>query len=105
MILHQKTDSGEVDSFNRPVLTDGTVEVYNVLVGEPSTQEIIDTQNLYGKKLAYTLAIPKGDTHIWTDTEVEFFGVRYRTIGKPTRGIDDNIPLEWNQKVKVEACV
>ena len=103
VILHQKTDVGAVDGFNRPILTDTTIEVENVLVGEPSTQEIVDTLNLTGKKLAYTLAIPKGDNNNWTDTEVDFFGVRYRTIGAPTQGIEDNIPLSWNKKVKVEA--
>lgn len=103
VILHQKTNTGEVDGFNRPILSDTTIEVGNVLVGEPSTQEIVDTLNLTGKKLAYTLAIPKGDNNNWIDTEVEFFGVRYRTIGAPTEGIEENIPLSWNKKVKVEA--
>ena len=41
----------------------------------------------------------------WTDTEVilpEPFAGRYRTIGYPTAGIEANIPLRWNKKVKVE---
>jgi hypothetical protein len=32
---------------------------------------------------------------------VEFFGEKFRTIGAPTQGIEDMIPLSWNKKVKV----
>lgn len=99
--LYERTQSG-TDPFNRPVYTESPVEVGNVLIGEPSTQEIVDTLNLTGKKLAYTLAIPKGDAHDWKDRTVEFFGERFRTIGEPTQGIDALIPLDWNKKVKVE---
>ena len=99
--LFERTQSG-TDPFNRPVYTETAVPVENVLIGEPSTQDIIDVLNLTGKKLAYTLAIPKGDAHEWTNRTVEFFGERFRTIGEPTQGIEALIPLEWNRKVKVE---
>lgn len=52
--------------------------------------------------MIYTLAIPKGDTHEWTDCEVEFFGRRWRSVGFPQKGIEDLVPLDWNQKVTVE---
>ena len=99
--LFERVQNG-TDPFNRPVYTESPVEVENVLIGEPSTQDIIDTHNLTGKQLAYTLAIPKGDEHDWTNRTVEFFGERFRTIGNPTQGIDELIPLAWNRKVKVE---
>ena len=99
--LFEQTQVG-TDAFNRPVYAEEPVEVENVLIGEPSSQDITDTLNLSGKKLAYTLAIPKGDTHEWTNGTVEFFGERFRTIGNPTEGIEDMIPLDWNKKVKVE---
>lgn len=101
VILYDRIQDG-VDEFNRPVYVEIPNEVENVLIGEPSTQDIIDILNLTGKKLAYTLAIPKGDTNEWTDRTVEFFGERFRTIGEPTQGIEALIPLEWNRKVKVE---
>ena len=101
VILYDRIQNG-VDEFNRPVYVEIPNEVENVLIGEPSTQDIIDILNLTGKKLAYTLAIPKGDTNEWTDRTVEFFGERFRTIGEPTQGIEALIPLEWNRKVKVE---
>ena len=99
--LIERTETG-VDAFNRPIYTETTVNVDNVLIGEPSTQEIVDTLNLTGKKLTYTLGIPKGDTHDWTDTFVSFWGERFRTIGEPTQGIEAMIPLDWNKKVRVE---
>lgn len=95
-----RTQTG-VNAFNEPIYEEAPEVVENVLVGEPSTQEIFDTMNLYGKELRYTLGIPKGDTHDWMNTTVEFFGAKFRTIGAPTMGIEDLIPLEWNKKVKV----
>lgn len=63
--------------------------VENVLIGEPSAAET----------LSYTLGIPKGDTHDWTDKKVFFFGRFFRTIGLPEQGIEENIPLCWNKKI------
>ena len=99
--LYEQTQT-ETDAFNRPVYAETAVDVDDVLIGEPSSQDIIDELNLSGRKLAYTLAIPKGDTHTWEGGKVGFFGDTFRVIGKPTQGIEDNIPLRWNKKVKVE---
>lgn len=99
--LMDKTKTS-TDDFGRPVYTSNAVNVDNVIVGEPSTSEALDILNLTGKRVAYTLAIPKGDTHVWTDREVRFFGGSFHTIGEPTQGIDDMIPLSWNKKVMVE---
>lgn len=101
IILYDKVKTS-VDSFNRPVYAETPVTVDNVLIGEPTDQEIIDTLNLTGKRLAYTLAIPKGDTHTWTDRTVEFFGEKFRVIGHPVGGQEELIPLDWNKKAKVE---
>lgn len=76
IILYDKEQTG-VDEFKRPIYTETAVEVENVLVGEPSSQDVIDTKNLTGKVLAYTLAIPKGDAHTWTNRTVEFWGERF----------------------------
>lgn len=99
--LHVKTESG-TDAFGAPIYVDELIPVDNVLIGEPSSDQAIQELNLYGKRLAYVLAIPKGDEHVWTDTEVEFFGEKFRTYGEPTQGIEDLIPLSWNKKVRVE---
>ena len=95
---------GEItDPFGAPEIADGNwIDVDNVLYGEPTTEDITNTLNLYGKRVAYVLAIPKGDTHKWTDTLVRLPDGVYRTIGFPTHGIDELMPLAWNMKVKVE---
>ena len=100
--LYEKTLTG-YDAANRPVYTEAPVTVDNVLIGEPSTEDITNEYNLSGKRVAYVLGIPKGDTHEWADHTVEFFGQLFRTVGVPTQGIDELIPLDWNKKVKVEA--
>ena len=99
--LYNKVQTG-VDAFNRPVYEDVATTVDNVLIGEPTTEDVINELNLTGKHLAYTLAIPKGDTHEWNDRKVEFFGEVFHTDGEPTQGIEHLIPLSWNKKVKVE---
>lgn len=104
ILLAEKTQTG-VDDLNRPIYEDDYIEVKDVLVGEPSTDEITNTMSLYGKMVKYTLAIPKGDTNTWVDTEVVLpypFEGKYRTIGYPTAGIEANIPLRWNKKVLLE---
>ena len=53
-------------------------------------------------KVIYKLAIPKGDTHIWTDCLVEFFGKKFKVVGEPIEGIEEMLPLSWNKQVQVE---
>lgn len=98
--LYSREQTG-VDAFNRPVYTETAEQVDNVLIGEPSSDDITEELNLSGKKIAYTLGIPKGDTHTWTNRTVEFWGERFETVGKPVTGIQDLIPLDWDQNVKV----
>ena len=101
IILYTKNKVGE-DEFGAPVYEELPEVVNDVLVGEPEGSDVTDTLNLTGKRLAYTLAIPKGDTHEWRDRKVEFFGKKFRTFGEPVEGIEGMIPLRWNKKVKVE---
>lgn len=99
--LYVKTAAG-VDSLNNPVYTAEPVTVDNVLVAQPETRAVDDALSFYGKRLAYVLGIPKGDTHDWTDTDVEFFGARYHTFGDTVQGIEANVPSPWHKKVMVE---
>lgn len=101
VILHVRAQTG-VDSFNAPIFSETTENVDNVLIGQPTTEEIDSTLSLYGKKIEYMLGIPKGDAHDWEDTIVEFWGKRYRTFGMTIQGIEANIPTPWHKKVRVE---
>ena len=96
-----KTQTG-TDPFGHPIYSEEIVQINDVLVGQPSSDEVLSTLNLTGKRIAYTLGIPKGDTHVWTDTEVIIWGERFRTIGFPKTGTQANIPLRWGQNVQVE---
>ena len=99
--LYNKTQTG-TDGFGEPIYTETPIDVDDVLVYPATSTEILETVNLYGKKVVYTLAIPKGDEHDWEDRKVSFFGKDWRTFGIPTKGIESNIPLRWNTKVTVE---
>lgn len=99
--LYEKRQVGE-DAFHAPVYEETPVTVHGVLVGEPESADIVNELQLYGRRLAYVLAVPKGDTHNWEDTTVEFFGQKFRTYGGVTQGMEELIPLQWNKKVKVE---
>lgn len=89
------------DAFNNPTWTETTVDVPGVLVGQPSTDDIASGISLYGKRIEYMLGIPRGDTHAWEDTKVQFFGRTFRTFGAVEQGIEDNIPGPWTRKVRV----
>ena len=48
VILHERVE-GEPDPLGNPVISSKDVTVENVLVGSPSTEQIVETLNLYVK--------------------------------------------------------
>ena len=101
VILKNKIQNG-TDGFGRPIYQYQEEKVHNVLVAPASSDDIVTSQDLFGKKAVYTLAIPKGDTHNWNDCVVKFFGQEWNTFGFAIEGMEENIPLDWNKKVMVE---
>lgn len=101
MTLYDVVEVGK-DDFDVPTYEETPIEVDNVLVGLPTTEDLTTNETLYGKKTTYMLAIPKGDEHEWEDRKVSFWGKTFRTFGNVTQGIEENIPLMWNKKVNVE---
>lgn len=99
--LYAKKQAG-VDAFGAPVWEETPETVHNVLVGQPSAEAVVNELQLCGRRIAYTLAIPKGDAHDWDNVTVEFFGQKFRTFGGVTQGIEAMVPLAWNKQVKVE---
>ena len=102
--LAVKTQSG-TDAFGAPIWTETEAAVDNVLVGEPSTDEIRASTDLYGKRIDYVLGIPKGDTHSWENTMVSWTDAYGRTIkcetfGFPITGVEAMIPTAWHMKVR-----
>ena len=99
--LINKIKVGE-DPFGNSIFADKEIKVDDVLIGQPTTEDITNSLSLYGKKIEYTLAIPKGDTNVWENQEVEFFEQKFRVFGIVTQGIEELIPLSWNKKIMVE---
>lgn len=102
VILYNEVETGERDKTNRPITTELAIRVPGVLIAPVSTDDVVTTINLTGKKAVYQLAIPKGDNNDWENAKVAYNGKFYRTIGVPEEGMDENIPLRWNRKIKVE---
>lgn len=99
--LYEKEKIGE-DDFKTPIYAETPVPVENVLVSPSESSDIVEDLQLRGKKLVYELSIPKNDTHIWEDRTVEFYGHKWQTIGFCRQYIAENVPLDWNRKIKVE---
>lgn len=109
VILYDNVQIG-TDPFGTPIMQEEAFQVENVLVGEPSTDDITSSTQLFGKTISYMLAIPKGDTHDWVDKKVSWtddYGIIHtvKTFGFPITGIEENIPpqLPWHMKVRCEA--
>lgn len=107
--LYELEQTG-TDDCGAPIYEENPVNVDNVLVGEPSTDDITTSVSLYGKKITYMLGIPKGDTHDWMDKKVSWtdaYGLTYtvKTFGYPITGVEENIPpqIPWHMKVRCEA--
>lgn len=98
--LYERVLTGH-DALNDPVYELTPVDVSNVLVGQPTTDEVTSSIDLYGKRIEYMLGIPKGDAHNWEDTAVIIFGQTYRTFGSTIQGIEANVPTPWHKKVRV----
>lgn len=101
IILHVKASSG-TDGFNRPVYTETSVTIKDVLVTPAGSSDSVTDVNMSGKTAAYDLHIPKGDSHVWENTTVEFFGKRWRTVGYPQKYIGRLLPLAWDRVIRVE---
>lgn len=104
--LYEQTQTG-TDAFGVPIMTETATSVENVLVGEPTADDIATSTALYQKVIRYMLGIPKGDTHDWMDKKVEWtdaYGTTHtvKTFGFPITGIEENVPTPWHMKVRCE---
>ncbi len=93
------------DRLNRPVYEDRETEVEDVLYAPGVSDDIVSSTDLTGKKMVYTLAIPKGDAHEWKNCKVKlpsFPGLVFKSFGFPAEGIEELVPTRWHKKVTVE---
>lgn len=89
-----------VDEFNAPIYDETEIEIENVLIEPASNEAIVDELGISGKRVSYILHIPKGDTHVWEDTKVSFYGETWRTFGDCLIYDERLTPLDWNKKIK-----
>ena len=101
VVLYERVQTGE-DAMKNPTYDEVPVTVENVLVAPVADSDVISDLQLFGKKVEYELSIPKGDTHNWEDSRVDFFGKSWRTVGFPKEYIEEMVPLDWNRKFRVE---
>lgn len=99
--LHEAVQTG-TDRFNRPIYSENLVDVSNVLVCPATSDDLVNDLQLNGKQAQYVLCIPKSDAHVWEDCKVDFFGHTWKTFGFAQELIAENVPLDWNKKIKVE---
>lgn len=95
-------DTGERDPFGKEIYQEKIVYVDDVLVSSQTADDLVNADDLKGKKEVYLLGIPKGDQNVWENQYVEFFGKRFHVFSPVIQGIDEMIPLRWNKKVYVE---
>lgn len=103
VVLIEKTQTG-TDPMGAPIYEETETIVENVCVGTPAADPVIEMNDIDGKRCAYVLGIPKGDTHDWRDAVVYIRGKRFKTYGPPLIQTEANIParIPWHVQIKVE---
>jgi hypothetical protein len=99
--LINQIPAGE-NPLGEPVTVPEWAVVENVLPGQPTMEQIVTDQQLFGKRTVYLLCIPKGDAHHWEDAEVLFFGRKFRTFGPCIEYVEANCPTPWNRQIRCE---
>lgn len=101
VVLYERTQTG-TDPFHAPIYAENAVTVENVLISPAGNEAVVNELQLSGKRLEYTLHIPKGDNHRWEGCRVDFYGQSFRVFGAVQEYAQDLTPLNWNKQVKVE---
>lgn len=99
--LYEKVKTG-VDAIGSPIYRESAVDVENVLISPVSSDDLPEDIRLDGKKEICEISIPKKNTSAWENCRVEFRGQKWRTFGFVQQLITENVPLDWDRKVKAE---
>jgi len=89
------------DDMGEPVFTVTTTTVGNVLWHEASTDEIDETNRMFGVTCDLALDFPKSFTDSLEGCIVTVNGSDYRVLGDPKGYMPENTPTPWNRPVKV----
>lgn len=99
--LIEKIVTGE-DIFGQPTHSEVEHVVKNVLIVVDEATGIATADGYHGKKQVATIAVPKGDTHHWEDSDVIWNGKRFTIYGLPKTADEYHIPLDWGKVYKAE---
>jgi hypothetical protein len=92
------------DEMGEPVFATSTETVGNVLVTPSNTDEMDETNRMFGVTCDLTLHFPKTYTAGLGGCDVvlpEPWAGEYRVLGEPVPYMAQNTPTPWNRAVKV----
>ena len=89
------------DDMGEPVFSTTTTTVDNVLWHEASTDEMDESNRMFGVTCDLSLDFPKTFTDSLEGCLVTVGGDDYRVLGDPKGYMPENTPTPWNRPVKV----
>lgn len=87
------------DDMGEPVFSTTTTTVDNVLWHEASTDEMDESNRMFGVTCDLSLDFPKSFTDSLEGCLVTVGGVEYRVLGDPKGYMPENTPTPWCRKV------
>ena len=91
-----------VDGFNNNTYSFAEETLNNVIVAPGEPQNETDDSRPDGKRVEYTIYLPKEYTGDLTGGKATVRGRTLNVIGIPKVYTDDNVPMQWNMVVKLE---
>ena len=86
------------DDMGEPVFETTTTTVENVLWHEASTDEMDESNRMFGVTCDLSLDFPKSFTDSLEGSTVEVGGTAYRVLGDPKGYMAENTPTPWNRR-------
>jgi hypothetical protein len=86
------------DEMGEPVFAVTTTTVGNVLWHEASTEDIDESNRMFGVTCDLSLDFPKAYTGSLEGAVVEVRGKSYRILGDPAGYMPENTPTPWNRR-------
>lgn len=88
------------DEMGEPVFAVTTTTVGNVLWHESTTDEMDESNRMFGVTCELSLDFPKTFTDSLEGCSVNVGGTEYRILGDPKGYMPENCPTPWNRSAK-----
>ena len=88
------------DEMGEPVFSTTTTTVGNVLWHESTTDEMDESNRMFGVTCELSLDFPKTFTDSLEGCSVNVEGTEYRILGDPKGYMPENCPTPWNRSAK-----